>query len=173
MARAHFVKKARKAHKEGGIKKGESYYWWAFMVGGRGGPKHYSKTPPKRSQLTQSEFLGSLYDLEDAISDLTADDGLESAVSDIAQQFRDLGDEQEGKKENMPDALQDSETGQMLEQRKDRCHEIADELDGLDFSVDTPDKAEAKEGEDAAEDDDDNPWQEKLDDVQNVDLTVD
>ena len=35
MTRAHFVKKARKDHPEGDIKKGDSYWWWAFMVGGR------------------------------------------------------------------------------------------------------------------------------------------
>ena len=75
MTRAHFVKKARKDHPEGDIKKGDSYWWWAFMVGGRGGPKHYSKTQPKASQLTQSEYLGSIADIQDELNALGADDG--------------------------------------------------------------------------------------------------
>jgi hypothetical protein len=52
MARAHFVKKARKAIPGTDIKKGDSYYWWKFRFGG----KRTSKTAPKASQLTQSEF---------------------------------------------------------------------------------------------------------------------
>ncbi len=56
MARAHFVKKARKDNPAAGIKAGDSYYWWKFRRGG----KHYSKTAPRPSQLTQSEYLRRL-----------------------------------------------------------------------------------------------------------------
>lgn len=72
MARATFVKKARKDIPGTDIKAGESYYWWKFRFGG----KHYSKTPPRRSQLTQSDFLGQLYAIEDEIQGLVADDTL-------------------------------------------------------------------------------------------------
>jgi len=50
MARANFVKKARKDNSV--VKKGESYYWWKFAYGS----KQYSKEAPSRSQLTQSGF---------------------------------------------------------------------------------------------------------------------
>lgn len=59
MARAHFVKKARKDNPA--VKAGESYYWWKF----RRGPKRYSKERPRPSQLTQSEFYGQVYGLQE------------------------------------------------------------------------------------------------------------
>lgn len=172
MARAHFVKKAAKDH--GAIKKGESYYWWAFMVGGRGGPKHYSKTAPKRSQLTQSEFLGTLYDIEDDISALAADDGLEDAVADIANRLAELADAQEEKKGNMPDSLQDSATGEQLQERADACRSASEELEQISFS-DKPDEAEDRKGTDEADaqsedEDGEDYWQGKLDEVQGVSI---
>ncbi len=161
MTRAHFVKKARKDHPEGGIKKGESYWWWAFMVGSRGGPKHYSKTQPRRSQLTQSDYDARLFDIEDEIADLTADDGLGGAVDDIASRLRELGDEQEEKKNNMPDGLQEGPSGELLQERADACSNAADELEGMTFDV-------ADKGDDETEEE---YWQGKLDEVQNVSLS--
>jgi hypothetical protein len=160
MARAHFVRSARKDHPEAGVKKGESYYWWAFMVGGRGGPKHYSKTPPKRSQLTQSEFLSALYDIEDDISAsaLVADDGLGDAVSDIASRLNELADETESKKENLPDGLQNGQPGDQLQERADACRAAAEELEGMSFD----DKDDDESDEDF--------WQGKLDEVQAVSI---
>lgn len=171
MARAHFVKKAAKDHPEGGIKKGEPYYWWAFMVGGRGGPKHYSKSAPRRSQLTQSGFLGALYDIEDEISALAADDGLADVVPDIAGRLNELADEQEEKKNNMPDALQDGPSGEQLQERADACRTAADELEAIDFS-DAPEKKEEGDdkAEDKTEDEGDDYWQGKLDEVQAVSI---
>lgn len=163
MARAHFVKKARKDGPEGsGVKKGDSYYWWAFMVGGRGGPKRYSKTPPKASQLTQSEFLGTLGDIADEIGALPADDSLEQSVADIAQRVRELGEETSSKKDNLPDSLQNGAPGEQLQERADKCESIADELENITFDV--SDKAD-----DQTEDD---YWQEKLDEVQAVDASA-
>lgn len=172
MPKVTFVKSARKDNPC--CKKGESYYHWAFMVGGRGGPKNYSKTPPKASQLTQSEFLGQMCDIEDEIGALAADDGLEASVADIAQRIRDLGEEQDSKKDGMPDGLQEGPTGQLLQARSERCGEIADELEGIDFN----DKAEPEPaGKDEAsanseDEDEDDYWQGKLDEVQGVDLTT-
>ncbi len=163
MTRAHFVKKARKAHPEGGIKKGESYWWWAFMVGGHGGPKHYSKTQPRRSQLTQSDYLGQLYDIEDDIAALTADESLGDSVSDIASRLNDLADEQESKLENMPDGLKEGDTGQMLQERADACRQAAEEFEGLDLEP----TADVGTGD---EETDKTFWQEKLDEVQAVSI---
>lgn len=165
MARAHFVKRARtpdKARKAAGIKKGDSYWWWAFMVGGRGGPKHYSLKPPKPSQLTQSEFLGAFLALEEDIGALVADDGLGDAVSEIAGRYHELGDEQEEKKNNMPDGLQDGDTGNMLEERANKCNEIADELEGLTFDLSEKEKDQS----------DEDFWESKLEEVNGVDLSA-
>ncbi len=46
MAKATFVKKAQKDYPEFGIKKGDSYWHWAFAFG----PKYKSKTQPTRME---------------------------------------------------------------------------------------------------------------------------
>jgi hypothetical protein len=124
MARVTFVKSARKDNPV--AKKGESYYWWKPMVGGRGGAKRYSKERPSRSQLTQSEFLSTLYDIEDgSMSEAhTPED-----FREVAEALRELGQEQQEKYDNMPDGLQQGDTGQMLEERASGCDSWADEID--------------------------------------------
>src|SRR6266480_3085150 len=129
MPRVTFVKSARKDNPQQGIKKGDSYYWWKFRFGG----KLYSKTQPKPQQLTQSEFMGAVYDFDDQLAGLVADDSIESQVGSIADDMESLADEQEDKRSNMPDQLQDSEVGSMLEERGEAMREWAEELRGLDF----------------------------------------
>lgn len=137
MARVHFVKKARKNYPHDGIKKGESYYWWAFRYGG----KHKSKTMPKQSQLTGSEFLSTVYsfqeELEEGTFEATAE-GLEEAKDErdrIVDELRSLADEQTEKRDNMPEGLQYSETGTLLEDRENYCNEFADELEAVDLEI--------------------------------------
>lgn len=173
MPRVTFVKKARKDNPA--CKKGESYYWWALMSGDRYGPKRYSKTMPKPSQLTNSEFLGTMGDIEEEIGSLAADDGLEDSVADIAGRIRELGEEQKGKFDNMPDSLQQGEIGQLLEERANKCSEIADELENIDFSdkPESGDRAGTDEASAPSEDEtEDDYWQGKLDEVQGVDTSA-
>lgn len=140
MPKVHFVKSARKANPRYGIEVGDSYYHWAFMVGGRGGPKICSKTKPTRSQLTNSDFLKSLYgiydddlaSIETAINDSANTPDWSSIPDDpetIAESLRELGQEQQEKFDNMPDGLQQGDTGQMLEQRASGCEAAADEIE--------------------------------------------
>jgi DNA polymerase III delta prime subunit len=177
MAKATFVKKARKDIYQTGIRvpaknkqgyrrdrsqpadendkllvaKGESYYWWAFAFG----PTVISKTAPKPSQLTQSEFLAQVYDLQEEINDLQSSstpDDLESNVQDIAERIRELGQEQEEKRDNMPEQLQDAPSGEMLQNRYDECESWADRLENADFSEleideDSIDEVDIDEGE--------------------------
>jgi len=134
MARAHFVAKARKAHKEIGVKKGESYWWWKFRFGGI----HKSVTKPKASQLTQSAFLSTYYDLQEQVSDLRGNDleSLEDAVIAIKDDIESLRDETQDSLDNMPEQLQDGDTGQLLQERIDGLEEWADSLDSLDYDLD-------------------------------------
>jgi hypothetical protein len=141
MARVHRVEHARKAIPSAGIEVGDSYYWWAFMVGGRGGPRHVSKTYPRRSQTTQSEFYAGVYDLEDRIGELDASidagayesgDDLKSELEDIVSEIRQLGEEQGEKFDNMPEGLQQSDIGQMLEERRDACESWADAIESIE-----------------------------------------
>lgn len=184
MARAHFVKAARKAIPESGIKVGDSYYWWKFRYGG----KRVSKTPPRRSQLTQSDFLGQLYDIEDELGDLQADDTLQSMVEDIAQRLHDLASECEDKRNNMPEQLQDSESGTLLQERYDACEAAADELEQIDWERNDDDfeEPEREEGEDEAtylqriqdardehdREQEEAHWNAKLEEVQAVSINV-
>ncbi len=151
MARTTFVKAARKNYPAHGIKKGDSYYWWKF----RFGSKHFSKTAPRRSQLTQSEFLSTIYDIEDRISGLSTDD-LEAAKSErdsIVSELQDLASECEDRLSNMPDALQYAPTGELLQSRSDECNSMADELENVDLEIEEEDvetlKREPKETKEA------------------------
>lgn len=138
MPRVTHVKAAQKDYPEHGIKKGEPYYWWKFMVGGRGGPKQFSKTPPRPSQLTQSEFLSQVYDLNDRLENLSASDHeeLSGELQEIAEQFREIASECEEKLNNMPEGLQQGDSGQLLQQRADDCNSIADDLESIDCDWD-------------------------------------
>ena len=130
MAHAKFVKAAAKDYPEHGIKKGESYYWWKFRFGG----KHYSKTPPKRSQLTQSDFLSQIYEIEDdiAIFECNNPEDLRSALDDFASRISGLGEECSDRLSNMPESLQQGSTGELLQNRADECELWASEVEAID-----------------------------------------
>lgn len=146
MANAHFVKSARKDYPDDGIKKGESYWWWAFMVGGRGGAKHRSKTQPKPSQLTQSEFMSTVLSVEEdlgaATSDMTNDE-LNTLVEDARSELETLRDETQEKFDNMPDGLQQGDTGQLLEGRVESVDEMISDLEQLNLEPENDDERQS------------------------------
>ena len=178
MARATFVNKARKDIPEAGIKAGESYYWWKFRFGG----KHYSKTAPKRSQLTQSAFYSQVYDIEDDIAGAAADDSLRDIVEDVVSRLNDLADECEGNLQNMPEQLQSSPTGEMLQERADALRSAAEEFEAIDLSdwdedFDEPEREEDETDdefnervEEARQEAEMEHWQGLLDEVQSVSI---
>lgn len=142
MVRAHFVKRARKQNPVAG--KGESYWWWKW----RRCPKRYSKTPPRRSQLTRSPFLSALYAIEEGIpQDETDAAALAGALRDAAGEVRSLGEEQAEKRDAMADRFPSGcPAMELLEERATECERIADELERA------ADAVEAVEGlEDADE----------------------
>jgi len=141
MTRVHFVKKSRKDYPDFGIKKGDSYYWWSFKFG----PTLKSKIQPKLSQLTQSEFLGSIYDISDRIESLSTYDDLESEVSEIISELETLRDDCEEKRSNMPEQLQDSGSGEILQNRVDSVQEMIDELEGINTEIEEPTDEEVKD----------------------------
>lgn len=100
MASAHFVKKARKDHPEAGIKKGESYWWWEFRFGG----VYKSKTQPKPSQLTQSEFQSTYLSigesLDAALQDVNGKDDIDSDIEEAKGSIEELRDDTQGKFDN-------------------------------------------------------------------------
>ena len=130
MTTAHFVKKCRKTIRGTGIKKGDSYWWWKF----RYGDKHVSKTQPRPSQLTGSEFLGTVYSIEEGLADVDVSDREEvaSVIETAKEELAQLRDETDEKFNNMPDSLQQGDTGQLLEQRVQDVDTMIDELDNID-----------------------------------------
>lgn len=149
MPRVHHVMKARKDYPEDGIQKGDEYYWWQF----RRSPIQRSKEYPNRKQLTRSDFLLELYDIEDTIAAMTEPDELD----DILDQIETLRDECQERLDNMPEALQDtSDSGIMLQERIDGLDDWYGELDGVDRSIDD------------TEEDEDERNQEIIDEIQSI-----
>jgi hypothetical protein len=133
MPKVNFVKKARKDINSE-IKAGDSYYWWKFRYGG----KRVSKTPPKPKDLTQSDFLISLYSIEEEIESFSADDkeSFDSQKEDILSQIEDLKTETEDKLSNMPEQLQSAPTGELLQERIDGLEEWYSELEAIECEYD-------------------------------------
>jgi len=145
MPRVTHVKKARKDNDRYGIKKGDSYYWWKFPYGS----KICSLNPPCRSQLTQSAFLGGLYDLQDDIEAITPDNfkAYEGDYSEISDRIRELGEQCQESLDNMPESLQESPTGELLQERIDAMDEWAEEVDCVNTPEENPDHMEQADGE--------------------------
>ena len=117
------------------IGKGESYWWWQFKNDG----KHFSKTRPKNSQLTQSNYLSQLYAIQESMDDPKAEtyEDLQAFVEDIKEQLESLKEETEGSLENMPESLQQGPTGELLQERIDALDNAINELEGIDLDFDS------------------------------------
>ena len=126
MARVHH-RKAAKDYPQQGIAKGDMYYYVKIKTGPRTSREMRSKTPFKRSQLTQSDYLSQLYDWEDSKAEISEMDSAQQFADDI----RALGEEQGEKFDNMPEGLQQGDSGQMLEARRDACEQAATEIEEI------------------------------------------
>lgn len=159
MPRVTFVKKARKAQDQCGkcgakIKKGEAYRWWKFRYGGRRIRCGKSECAPRASDLTQSPFYGQLYDIQDSVEEAIATrdkDSIAEALRNAAEELRSMAEECEEKRGNMPEGLQESETGELLQTRTDECNEKADELESRADELDNEEIIEPEEWEAYAE----------------------
>lgn len=141
MPRVHHVKSARKDNPV--CKKGESYYHWQLFKQ----PKRYSLKHPRPSQLTGSEFLCAVYGAAENVGDWTTDpkvsdednlEALKTTVEDAQGIYEEWTGECQDRFDNMPEGLQQGETGQLLESRVESCEErecelgqLHDELDSL------------------------------------------
>lgn len=141
MPRVHHVKKARKDHDDCGVKIGESYFWWKIKTGPASGIEKCSREYPKQSQLTNSPFYQSAYSvIEDinSVSSVADSAELQSLLDGWIEDIQQIADECEESYNNMPDNLRDtSETGAMLQERKERLEEWIAELQSTDVDDDT------------------------------------
>lgn len=136
MPRVHHVNKARKNNPA--VKRGESYYWWKFRYGG----KRYSATRPRPSQLTQSAYYSTVRALVEQIedADVTDNNDFVTLQDDVASELANLLDETQSSLDNMPEPLQYSPTGELLQERIDACENAQSEVESADeFDEDEPD----------------------------------
>lgn len=143
MPRVNFVKRAQKDYPEYGIKKGEPYYWWKFRYGG----KHVSKTHPKPSQLTQSDYLSRVYEWQEREAPAEYGD-LESTIEELKGELEELRDECDEKFNNMPEGLQQGETGQLLKSRRDSLYNAISSLESINVDDEDAVKQESDDGHD-------------------------
>jgi hypothetical protein len=106
--------------------------------------------PPRRSELTTSDFLSQMYDLEDQIGDFKVDipdkitkevvdgisDDIKSFVESITSELENLQSDVDDKSSNMPDNLQSSPVATMLEERSSAVGDMISELEGIDTDFD-------------------------------------
>lgn len=129
MARVKY-QKARKDYPAAGIKKGDSYYYARIKTGPRSSREIRSLTPIRQSQLTTSDYLSQAYALQERFEDLSVGIAeLAEELNGIAEEARSLGEEQNEKFNNMPDSLQQGDTGQLLEERAAAMEAWADSLE--------------------------------------------
>lgn len=120
---------ARKDYPQHGIKKGDTYYWWQF----KRSPKYYSLSYPKPAQLTRSEYLITVYGFQDEIEEFTKanDPSNIDDLKDLLARIGELRDEQQSKKDNMPESLQESDTANLLQERYDTLDEAYTNLETI------------------------------------------
>lgn len=110
-----------------GIAKGEKYWFVQIKTGPRSSRILRQKSPFNRSQLTSSDYLSQLYSWEDSKAEISS--------MDDAQEFADtvgnLGEEQREKFDNMPEGLQQGDTGQMIEARAEACEAAKDAIEEI------------------------------------------
>lgn len=118
------------------IKVGDPYRWWKFRYGGKQIRCLELKCNPRGSELTSNPFQSALLkiteDIEDAIGQARSQTDPTIAISafrDGAEELRNLGQEQQEKLDNMPEGLQQGDTGQLLENRANECEDKACELE--------------------------------------------
>lgn len=140
---------ARKDYPDAGIRKGDTYYFAQIKTGQRSSKTIRSLKPIPQSQLTTSPFKSSWYGVQEAWEE-SGKDG--EAMREAATAIRELGEEAQSGFDNMPEGLQQGETGQMLENRANESERIATELEELADRFDEleePDEVEQpEEGDD-------------------------
>ena len=131
MAKVNYVKKARKDNPA--VKAGEPYFWWQFAYG----PKRYSVKRPRPSQLTQSPYLSGVRSLVERVNDFEphdADkDGFEELRDEIVAELVELRDQCQDSLDNMPESLQESPTGELLQERIDACDNALNSIECIDL----------------------------------------
>lgn len=119
-----YMQKAAKDYPAEGITKGQTYYSWSVRTGPVGGRTYRSATYPRPSQLNFG-FRGRLGDIELDMGNAQDPEELRN----FAEALRELGQECQESFDNMPEGLQQGDTGQLLEERAQGLEGWADEVE--------------------------------------------
>jgi hypothetical protein len=132
--KVHLVKKSRVDN--AAVKRGEQYWWWKLPFG----EKTVSSTYPVRSQLTNSDYLGCVFDLEDQIHDFTIDNAsdFEAMLEEVTEVIGDIQEQCQTNYDNMAPMLHAAPNGKLLAERLRVIPELLEELDALDYSDHIP-----------------------------------
>jgi hypothetical protein len=146
MPKVYHVKKCRKSPGKCGkcgceIKVGDPYVNWSFRRSvGKAWvadtrircDKPACKPTPK--DLTSSEFMRALYEIQEHdFTNNTTQEDMESMRDDVIGELESLRDETREKFDNMPEGLQQGDTGQTLEQRCEALDDVIIELQDIDI----------------------------------------
>lgn len=128
--------KARKDYPDAGISKGDMYYYTKMKTGPRSSRVMRSLKPFKPSQLTNSPFKSSWLGMVEAWDESAKD---AEAMREAAETMASIASDAQESFDNMPEGLQQGDTGQMLENRASEAEsragdlqQLADELDDLE-----------------------------------------
>ncbi len=139
MPRVH-KRKARKDYPKFGIKRGDVHYVTSLKTGPKSSLMLRQLKPFSRSQLTTSNYLKQIYDLEDSMCqaiDL-------SNIEDYKETYESIRDECQESFDNLTEGLQQGPTGQLLEERISACDEAIAELESIESDYDSSDEADQK-----------------------------
>lgn len=125
--------KARKDYPQFGIKKGDEHYTWSLILGPRTSRTFRQIKPPRPSQLTTSEFLGRMGDLEADFGEFTFDhdDAAEEFLRGAIEELESIAENEDEKYENLPENFQYGEAGQRMEERAEAARSWAQEIETL------------------------------------------
>jgi hypothetical protein len=140
---------AAKDYPKLGIAKGEKCYVWRVRLS-RGGVDCRSKTYPRPSQLNFG-FAGRIGDIELDFDNAENFETIEQLKSDLEE----LKDETQGSFDNMPEGLQQGDTGQLLEERVQNMEQWISDIESAISDYDTAvDGLDDKSAEDLKLDED-------------------
>ena len=115
------------------IKKGEEYYRFKLT---RFSPVQIrcANCKPKPSEMTTSDFLAQVYEIEERIGELSEYtieeiDEMLGEIEDIINELEELRDETEEKLYNLPEQFQDTDVGMLLQERIDALDEMIEDLE--------------------------------------------
>lgn len=121
MAKLHHVKKAAKAYRRFGIKKGQEYWWIKFARCA----KQYFATKPKPSQCVRSKYERNLLLLGESLDNDCGVDNIRGAAEAVAELVEEMEDKKAAIAERFPNGCP---TMELLEERIEHCTGLVEQL---------------------------------------------